>query len=114
MIDSYRFGNMIINGIPYDKDILIIKKGVLSPWWRKEGHCLSLEDIHQELQDSRCTHLVVGTGKFGVLRVMENLKTYLKDHGITWIAVPTHSAVPAFNHLLEAGENVMGAFHLTC
>ena len=39
-IDRYAFGNIVIDGKAYTKDVIIFPDRVYSPWWRKDGHFL--------------------------------------------------------------------------
>jgi hypothetical protein len=40
MIESYKFGEIIITGKKYDSDLIIYPDHIDSSWWRKEGHLL--------------------------------------------------------------------------
>jgi hypothetical protein len=44
-IDSYRFGNIVIDGVNYSSDVIILGGIVQANWWRKRGHLLSAEDL---------------------------------------------------------------------
>ncbi|MBW1670765.1 MAG: Mth938-like domain-containing protein, partial [Deltaproteobacteria bacterium] len=44
-IESYRFGEIIIDGIRYTKDLKIIKGKTFDNWLRSKGHTLQLDDI---------------------------------------------------------------------
>lgn len=44
-IDSYQFGQIVIDGVSYNSDCIILGDSVQSNWWRKKGHLLSAEDI---------------------------------------------------------------------
>ncbi len=45
MIESYSFGQIIIDGKKYNSDLIIYKNDINSNWWRKEGHNLYIEDV---------------------------------------------------------------------
>ena len=45
MIESYKFGEIIINGKKYNSDLIILKDRIYDNWWRKEGHNLCIDDI---------------------------------------------------------------------
>ena len=47
-IDSYHFGQIIINGKKYTSDVIIFPDRVQGDWWRNESHELSLKDIAEE------------------------------------------------------------------
>ncbi len=114
MIDSYQFGRIIIDKIPYDHDVIILPDHVQSNWWRKEGHKLHLVDIQKEMDITQPQSLVVGTGKFGMMKVSQDLKDYLEKHDIELFAKLTEKAVKIYNRIILCKANVVGVFHLTC
>ena len=114
MIDAYRFGRIVIEKIPYDRDVLVFPDHVQADWWRKEGHALGLADIQGALEETRPRTLVVGTGRFGLMKVRQDVTDYLQRHDIRLYAEPTEKATKIFNRLLLASDDVVGAFHLTC
>ncbi len=44
-IDSYHFGQIVVNGKNYSSDVVIFPDRVRDNWWRKTGHQLCVEDI---------------------------------------------------------------------
>ncbi|MBN2029056.1 hypothetical protein JW824_02330 [bacterium] len=114
MIDAYHFGHMVIDKIPYDQDVIILPDHVRPNWWRQEGHRLQLVDIQKELEMIHPKSLVVGTGKFGMMKVDQELKDYLEKHDIQLFTEPTGKAVKMYNRILLSESNLIGAFHLTC
>ena len=115
MIDAYSFGNITVGGKEFTKDVIIGREGVLSPWWRKEGHNLKPDDLGDVIAASPEV-LVIGTGSFGAMKVPDDTLSYLKDKGIEPMVMRTAEAVDEFNRLLgELGpDRVMAALHLTC
>lgn len=113
MIEQYSFGQMTVKGRGYHQDLKIIRGEVVGNWWRNEGHRLDLEDI-EDILSANPDVLVVGTGYSGYMRVPDSLVSTFNDRGIRLIAVHTADAMNTFNRLSEKGENVAGAFHLTC
>ena len=112
-IESYSFGHMVINGTSYTKDVVIYPDGrIQSPWWRKQGHVLAVIDL-QELIAASPGIIICGTGAMGVMRPSAEIKKYLVDHNIDFIAQRSPRAVETYNQL--SGERkVGGCFHLTC
>ena len=112
-IDGYSFGSMVINGKTYRDDLIILPDGkILKPWWRKQGHQLTMDDL-QELIDSSSEIIVVGTGVSGRVIPVKNLETDLAKLSIEFIAAPNEEAIKIFNQLaLE--KRIGGGFHLTC
>ena len=113
MIDSYSFGKMVVDGTSYDKDLIIRPNSVEPNWWRKEGHALHVEDIRQVIEEDKPEILVMGTGKFGIVKIADETRDFLKSKNVELIALKTDKAVKIYNELSASG-NVVGAFHLTC
>jgi hypothetical protein len=112
MVDSYSFGQIIIENQSYTKDIILFPDSVYSPWWRKEGHNLCLEDL-EEIPFEDYDVFIVGTGFFGVMKVNKDVQTFMKEKGIQLIIEKTKNAVSTYNELARQ-KRVVGAFHLTC
>jgi len=113
MIKSYRFGKMVIDQDSYTKDVIIFPDGkILSPWWRKQGHVLATEDLH-ELLAAEPEVIVCGTGAMGVMRPAQELRQNLEDQGIEFIVQKSAKAVETYNSLKDK-KRVAGCFHLTC
>ena len=112
-IDSYRFGHIEIDGQTYTSDVIILPAGVMSNWWREEGHALNPGDLSQVMEAAPKV-LVVGQGAQGAMRVTDQALTYLKQAGIETICLPTAQAVEAYNERCRRGELVAAALHLTC
>jgi len=112
-IDSYQFGKIIIDGVAYTKDCLIVGGVVRPNWVREEGHSLSIEDL-QEVIEAKPAILVIGCGASGAMAVPENTRQGLKNLSIQIEVYDTSRAVKRFNELAKSGENVAAALHLTC
>ena len=113
MIEAYRFGEIVVQGRTYRRDLKIIEGQVKPDWWRKEGHLLQPEDL-EDVWSARPQILVVGTGASGVMRVDPRTKKQAEELGIILEAYPTAEAIRRFNQLFQSGTKVAGAFHLTC
>ncbi|MBN2016796.1 MAG: hypothetical protein JW794_01475 [Candidatus Cloacimonetes bacterium] len=112
-IEIYQFGKMVIDGISYTHDLILHNDKVQSEWWRKRSHHLSLEDI-PVLKKERCDVFIVGTGKFGLMKVDDEVIELCHQNDIDLIIKDTRSAIDVFNHLLNSGKQIIAAFHLTC
>jgi hypothetical protein len=114
-IDSYEFGEVVIDGARYDSDVIILVDGVQSNWWRKQGHSLAVEDLEAVIA-AKPSVLVVGCGASRPcgMEVPEATQRVLKENGIELQALGTYKAVERFNELSEAGVDVAAALHLTC
>jgi hypothetical protein len=113
MIDSYSFGNIVIDGKKYTKDVIIYPDGrIQGSWWRKKGHKLCVEDI-ADLIDYAPELIIAGTGAYGIMKPEVGFAELLYDKGIEFQALPSGNAVKEYNRL--CGEKKIGAcFHLTC
>jgi hypothetical protein len=112
-IDSYQFGKIVIDGVAYSGDCLILGDSVQPNWWRKQGHLLSAEDV-QPVIVAKPSVLVVGCGASGLMKVPQDTRLALQESNIQLEALDTHKAVQRFNELSQAGANVAAALHLTC
>ncbi len=112
MIDSYSFGAMIVDGMTYTADLILLPERIVSSWWRKEGHRLALEDIQGILQE-KIEALVIGTGFFGLMKVNPEVRKAAESKGILIRVEKTTKAVQIFNEL-AVSKKTAGAFHLTC
>ena len=112
-VDSYGFGEMVVDGRRYTSDLIIRPDGVLDGWWRKEGHRLHLEDLDKALE-AEPEVLVVGTGYAGLMKVPKDVREALSARGIEVVVESTRKAWRTYNRLVEEGRRVVAAFHLTC
>lgn len=111
-IEGYRFGNLIVDGQHYQRDVLILPQQVLAGWWRKEGHVLHPEDL-DTVFEAKPDLLVVGQGANGLMRVTSDTSRALAAAGIELVAQPTEDACHTYNRLCEH-RSVAAALHLTC
>lgn len=113
MIESYRFGRIIVDGVEYDRDLIILPGHVKENWWRVEGHRLRLEDL-AEILDSDIEVLVVGQGAYGMMEIGNDVRRALADRGIKLFAERTGEACEIFNEMIRVGKKTAAALHLTC
>lgn len=113
LIESYSFGRMVIDGSIYRKDVIIFPDGkILSPWWRKNGHELTADDL-VELIAKGPEIIICGTGAMGVMRPAAELKNHLTARNIELIVQKSTQAVTTFNQMWGL-RKLGGCFHLTC
>ena len=112
-IDRYKFGEIVIDGQAYDRDLLILADRVAGGWWRDKGHELALADLDEVLADPPEV-LVVGTGRYGRLSVLPETQQALAAQGVEIVAQPTKAACQTYNEMAGAGQRVVAALHLTC
>ncbi|GMT47541.1 MAG: hypothetical protein IEMM0007_1107 [bacterium] len=110
-IDSYTFGRIVIDGKTCTSDVIIFPERVVSPWWRRQGHLLQMEDLAGVIRE-RPEVLIIGKGFSGLMKVPQELMDELGSMGIEVIAEKTTRAVTIFNDY--RGSHVAAAFHLSC
>ena len=113
MIDSVAFGQMTILAKTYTKDLKILSGRVVPNWWREQGHLVQKQDI-VDIVRSKPRVLVIGSGISGAMRVSKQVSDDLESINIKLIVAKTDDACEQFNSLFQSGEEVAGAFHLTC
>jgi hypothetical protein len=111
-IDSYHFGQIVINGQKYTSDVIIFPDRVQGDWWREESHKLALKDI-TEIMNENPEILLVGTGASGMMRVLPEVEQTAKARNIQLIVQPTGEAWEIYNQLSRT-QTVVAALHLTC
>jgi hypothetical protein len=112
IIDSYRFGLVVINSKNYNFDVIIFPEKVMGVWWRKRSHELCFEDIAGVLNESPEV-LIIGTGESGMMRVLPETIQIIEACGIELIMETTNKACQAYNQLYRY-QRVVAALHLTC
>jgi hypothetical protein len=114
-ISHFAFGVLEIDGITYEHDV-VIDRGEIQKRKKKAskkfrdafGHTpLSVE----ENLPWRCTRLVIGTGAYGRLPVMDDVKREADERGVKLLVLPTAEAIA----VLQRGRRETNAvLHVTC
>ncbi len=112
MIDSYKFGQIVIDGKKYDSDLIIYPDNVDYKWWREEGHLLQKKDL-LKVNEYKPEILIIGTGNPGLMKVTEETKNYFESKGISLIIEKTEDACKTYNKLKD-NKKIIAALHLTC
>ena len=111
----FAFGVLEIDGATYEHDI-IIDRGEIQKRKKKAskqfrdafGHTpLSVE----ENIPWRCTSLVIGTGAYGRLTVMDDVKREAENRGVKLIVLPTAEAIEL---LQKEPRRTNAVLHVTC
>jgi len=98
LIDSYKFGAVVVDGRRYTSDIIVLPERVIDGWWRKEGHKVCAEDLEEIFNcEPEPQVLIVGTGYYGLVKILPEVKDILGSHGIELVAQPTGEACQTFN-----------------
>jgi hypothetical protein len=112
-IDSFAFGTATVDGVEFGSDLLILPPVVIASWWRQKGHSVAMSDL-EGVAVYRPDVLVVGSGVSGMMKVPESTIRELESLDIRVEIYATGEAVERFNDLVEEGEKVAAAVHLTC
>lgn len=111
MIESYKFGEIVIDGKSYRHDVILALNKVITNWEREEGHLLKAADLKNALKEKPKV-LIVGTGYEGCMKIDSSVKFLCESKGIKLIAQKTKDAVNTFNSMVR--EGIVAALHLTC
>jgi hypothetical protein len=114
-ITHFSFGALDIDGISYERDVVIDrgeihqrKKKASKKFRETFGHTpLSLE----ENIPWKCARLVVGTGAYGRLPVMDAVKREAEERGVELIVLPTAEAIKV---LQKNPQKTNAVLHVTC
>lgn len=112
-IDSFHFGQIVIDNKEYTNDCIILNDMVLPDWWRKEGHKLGIEDINPVIE-AKPSILIVGCGTMKKMKIANDTRKLLQKNNIEMIALDTPKAAEKFNELINKGQKIAAALHLTC
>ena len=113
---KFSFGSIQIDGITYEHDVLIDRGEIAkrkkkpSKKFRDEfGHTpLSLE----EAIPWKCSRLVVGTGAYARLPVMEEVKREAGRRNIELLILPTVKAIKILQK--KGSDDTNAILHVTC
>jgi hypothetical protein len=111
-IESYHFGEIVIDGQTYTNDVIILPDRVVSGWWREKGHELHPEDL-DAVMEAGPGLLIVGRGAQGRMRVTRATHDALEQAGIDLVVKMTEQACEEYNALRDV-QDVAAALHLTC
>lgn len=111
MIDSYRFGEFVVDGKTYKSNIILIGKTV-KPARHLPGHELKIDDFIP-LIDSKPEYIIIGTGASGVMEVPNEIIEFIEKHGIKTIIENTGQACQTYNAMLKQCK-IAAFLHNTC
>ena len=111
-IQALRFGRIVIDGVVYNRDVIIFPDRVRSNWRRRDGHNLALEDL-AEVLESNPEAIILGRGLFGRMKVSDDIRELITEQGIELVVLRTEGASKAYNELRER-RRVVAALHLSC
>ena len=113
--EEFSFGAIRIDGATYEHDV-VIDRGEVSKRRKKDSKKFRDEFGHTPLSIEekipwKCRRLVVGTGAYGRLPVMDEVGRAAGARGIELLVLPT---VEAINALQENSEDTNAILHVTC
>lgn len=114
-IEGFSFGSMRIDGNEYEHDVVIDrgtinkrKKKPSKPFRERFGHTpLSAgEDIPWN-----CRRLIIGTGAYGLLPVMDEVTREAAERRVELLILPTPQAIERVN---QGDPETNAVLHVTC
>ena len=113
LIESYDFGRIVIDGVTYTTDVIVLGDRVKDSWWRNEGHVLHVSDISDAVEAFAPEVVIVGTGYMGMMKVPKETAQYFQTRGIELHVKKTKEACGLFNTLSKS-KRALAGLHLTC
>ena len=104
---------MVIAGVTYTNDVKIIQNTVVPDWWRKSGHSVDVDDVH-DILSYHPDILVIGKGDPGYMTTTPALRKVLEQKSIQLIEEKTPKAIQIYNQTLKAGKRIAAGFHVAC
>ena len=109
------FGSITINGVTYTRDVVIDRGGVGK---RKKKPSRKFRDQFgltpvslEEKLPWKCKRLIIGTGNYGSLPVMEDVKREARRRQVELLTIPTDEAILK---LAEQLDDTNAILHITC
>ena len=112
MIDSYKFGEFIVDKKKFECNIELINDQVKEHRHLPE-HRLTLDDF-QDLINANPSVLIIGTGAYGVVKPPQQIIKVIENKGIKVIVEKTGDACKTYNRILKQGKKVAALMHNTC
>jgi len=113
-IDKFSFGSIRIDGVTYEKDV-VIDRGKVRKRKKKPSRKFREDFGHTPLSVKekipwKCQRLVIGTGT-GALPVMKEVKQEAKRRKIKLLILPTAKAIKALKRNPDESNAIL---HVTC
>ena len=114
-VGAFAFGSIEINGVPYDHDA-VIDRGKTRKRRKKPSRKFRDEYGHTPLSAEeeipwKCRRLVIGTGAYGSLPVMKDVRSEAERLNIELMVLPTEQAIKI---LKESDAKPNAILHITC
>ena len=113
--DHFSFGTIRINGGTYENDV-VIDRGEIRERKKKPSKKFRDDFGHTPLSIAedipwKCRQLVIGTGAYGRLPIMDEVKRKAKSHNVKLLILPTAQAIEI---LEEKPDDTNAILHVTC
>ena len=113
--DTFSFGSLRIDANTYEHDV-VIDRGEIRDRKKKPSKKFRDDFGHTPLSAEedipwKCRQLVVGTGAYGALPVMKEVKREAERRNIELRILPTTQAIEALNQKTEKTNAIL---HVTC
>lgn len=113
--DNFSFGSIEIDGVTWNSDV-VIDRGRVGKRRKKASKRFREEFGHTPLSVEedipwKCRRLVIGTGAYGRLPVMEDLKREARRRKVGLLVVPTADAIEV---LEKDAKKTNAILHVTC
>ena len=112
MIDSYRFGEFVIQGKTFKSNVILIDN-TFKEARHLENHELKIDDF-TELINSNPSYIIIGTGAYGVVKPQKEIIDIIESKGIKLVIEKTADACRKYNEFLKQGIKVAAFLHNTC
>ena len=114
-ISQYKFGTIRINGVTYERDVVIDRGDVRRRHKKaskqfRDGFGHTPLSLREEIP-WQCERLVIGTGALGALPVMVEVEMEAARRGVELVTLPTLEAI---DYLRGKGAESNAILHLTC
>ena len=114
-VQAFSFGSIRIDGVTYEHDV-IIERGAVRKRKKKGSKQFRDEFGHTPLTLEEeipwgCRRLIIGTGAYGGLPVVDALKREAKKRGVELLVLPTAEAI---RELESEPEDTNAILHVTC
>ena len=111
----FSFGSIQIDDTKYEHDV-IIDRGEILKRKKKPSKRFQSDFGHTPLSVEedipwKCRQLVIGTGAYGSLPVMEEVKREARRHHVELVVLPTSEAI---ERLCKDPEDTNAILHVTC
>jgi hypothetical protein len=111
----FEFGVIEIDGVTYEHD-LVVDRGEIHRRKKKASRKFRETFGHTPLSVEenipwKCTRLVIGTGAYGRLPVMDDVKREARDRRVRLVVLPTAEAIKV---LEKHPKKTNAVLHVTC